>query len=114
MTQPGEPGYPGPEPGVPVTTDVSNPDQKDSAADPPAGLPAKDTGRAAELVDELEKIRADAIKGLKAVLRVLPPHSSFTYAGVTVTDQPTTIPAVHVPGLMEAAANSGVTLTQEA
>ena len=96
MTQPGEPGYPGPEADTPVMTDLSNPEQHDSAAGPAVGGPAKDAGRAAELVDELDKIRADAIKGLKAVLRVLPPHSSFTYAGVTVTDTPTTVAAAHV------------------
>jgi hypothetical protein len=48
------------------------------------------------------------------LLRVLPPHSSFTYGGVTITSQPTTVAAEHVPGLQEAAANSGVTLVQEA
>ena len=84
------------------------------AAPAPAPASAEHSGRVAELVDELEKIRADSTRGIKAVLRVLPPHSSFTYGGVTVTDQPTTVAAAHVPGLMEAAANSGVTLTQEA
>ena len=114
MTQPGEPGYPGTEEGTPVMTDLSNPEQHDSAAAvPAAGGGHVDESRITELVDELEKIRADAAKGIKAVLRITPPHSSFTYGGVTVTDQPTTVAAVHVPGLQEAAANSGVTLVQE-
>jgi hypothetical protein len=96
---------------------MTEPEQVAAAAPKPAPAAAEASAqesRGAELVDELEKIRADAIKGLKAVLRVLPPHSSFTYGGVTITDKPTTVPAVHVPGLLEAAANSGVKITQEA
>ena len=80
----------------------------------PAPASAAHSSRAAELAGELEKIRADVLKGITAVLRIAPPHSSFTYGGVTITNSPTVVAAKHVPGLQEAAANSGVTLIQEA
>ena len=46
-------------------------------------------------------------------MRVLPPHSSMTWAGHTVTSEPTEVPASAVPGLTEAALNAGVNLIQE-
>ena len=70
--------------------------------------------QASRLEVELRKLRADLAAGAKAVLRVLPPHSSMTYGGITVTDQPTEVPASAVPGLYEAAQNAGVNLIQEA
>jgi hypothetical protein len=101
MTEPDQVAEAAPEPVTPPAPE-------------PAPAPAVHSSRAAEITDELEKIRADVLKGITAVLRVLPPHSSFTYGGVTITNQPTTVAAEHVPGLTEAAANSGVTLVQEA
>ena len=80
---------------------------------PPGAGDADPESRAARLEDELAKIRAEAITGLKAVLRVLPPHSSMTWAGHTVTSDPTEVPASAVPGLSEAAMNAGVKLIQE-
>jgi hypothetical protein len=41
------------------------------------------------------------------------PHSEFIYGGVTVTAEPTTVPAHLVAPLTAAAAEAGVTLTQE-
>ncbi len=70
--------------------------------------------KATRLETELRRLRADLAAGAKAVLRVLPPHSSMTYGGITVTSQPTEVPASAVPGLHEAAQNAGVNLTQEA
>lgn len=120
MTMPGEPGYPGPEEGTPVMTDLSNPEQHDSAAAVPAAAepgaaakPEQDPRpRLAELEAELAKLRSAAVTGLKVLLRVTS-HESMSYGGVTVTDQPTEVPAHMVPALHEAAANAGVTLVQE-
>ena len=70
MSQPGDPGYPGPEEGTPVMTDLSNPEQHDSAASPPPDSPAATqatSSRASELVAELDKLRAEAVKGAKDV-----------------------------------------------
>ena len=114
MTQPGEPGYPGPQPeGTPKTVDLSNPEQHDSAAAPAAGDKPADEGRIAELENELGKLRAAAISGLKVLLRVGKPHDSLTYGGITITAEPTEVPARHAPAMQEAAARAGVTLIQE-
>jgi hypothetical protein len=82
------------------------------ASGPPAAAEDQ-SGLAAKLEEELAKLRADATAGEKAVMRVLAPHSSMTWGGVTVTDQPTTVPAHTVPGLTEAALNAGVKIIQE-
>lgn len=114
---PENPPVPEPEPGVPAVTEpeaaVTEPAP---APEPEPAAPAapEPSGRAGELEAELAKIRSEAIAGLKAILRVLPPHSSMTYGGITVTDQPTEVPAHAVAGLSEAAANAGVKLIQEA
>ena len=91
-----------------------------SLAEPDAaktsGPPAAEqdpSGLAAKLEGELAQLRADAIAGEKAILRVLAPHSSMTWNGITVTDEPTQVPAHAVAGLTEAAASAGVNLTQE-
>ena len=85
-------------------------------AAPVPGPPAVDEdkqARAGQLEAELAKLRGELIAGEKAVLRVLAPHSSMTWAGHTVTDEPTEVPASAVPGLSEAAINAGVKLIQE-
>ena len=81
-----------------------------------SGPPAAEqdaSGLAAKLEAQLAELRADAIAGEKAVMRVLAPHSSMTWNGITVTDEPTQVPAHAVPGLQEAAGNAGVELVQE-
>jgi hypothetical protein len=85
-------------------------------ATPPAAPPvaAEDpTAKATRLESELRELRADIRAGAQAVMRVLAPHSSMTWAGHTVTSEPTTVPASAVPGLQEAAINAGVKLIQE-
>ena len=83
-------------------------------ASPPAPVAAGDpSGLAAKLEGELAQLRADAIAGEKAILRVLAPHSSMTFGGITVTGEPTPVPAHAVSGLQEAALNAGVELVQE-
>jgi hypothetical protein len=51
--------------------------------------------------------------GEAVVMTVGEPHSEFIYGGVTVTAEPTTVPAHLVAPLTAAAAEAGVTLTQE-
>lgn len=71
--------------------------------------------RAAELEAELAEVRREATEGGTVRLRVDPesPHSAMVFNGVYVGEEWTEVPAHVVPDLMEGAANSGVTLTQE-
>jgi len=55
-----------------------------------------------------------ASTGATVTLRVGPPHASLTWAGITVTDLPTEVPASTMAGLYEAAGNAGVNLILEA
>jgi hypothetical protein len=89
---------------APVTTPASPADDED-VQDKQA--------RAGRLEGELQKLRSELRAGAKAVMRVLPPHNSMTWAGHTVTDEPTEVPASAVAGLHEAALNAGVELIQE-
>jgi hypothetical protein len=47
-------------------------------------------------------------------LRVVKPHDSFAYGGITVGTDPVPVPSGAVPQLMAAAGDAGVTLTEEA
>jgi len=51
--------------------------------------------------------------GEAVVMKVGGGHESITYGGVTVTTEPTTVPAGMAAALVEAAADAGVTITQE-
>ncbi len=46
-------------------------------------------------------------------LKVEPPHSSMTYGGVVIGTEYTEVPLSHLGPLTQAAADAGVTLTQE-
>jgi hypothetical protein len=70
------------------------------------------SSRAAELEDELAKIRAEMLAGAKTLLRVLRPHVSFTHGGITVGNDPTPVPERAVGALMTAAADAGVTIKE--
>ena len=72
-----------------------------------------DSSRIAELEAELRQLRAAAVRGAHALLRVRGPHSEFHYAGVTVRGEPTPVPERLVPSMMQAAEHAGVTLSQE-
>lgn len=87
---------------TPADTEIEVPGIEDPAA------------RAGRLEAELQQLRADLRAGAKMLLRVLPPHSSMTWGGITVTDEPTQVPASAVPGLQDAAAAAGVNLSMEA
>ena len=84
-----------------------------SAAEPvDLAVPERES-RIAELEAELARLRNAAVAGVKVLLRVLPPHSSFTYAGRTVGTEPTPVPAHAVSEMTQAADRSGVTLQEE-
>lgn len=80
----------------------------------PPAAPKDPSGRAAEIEAELAKIRADAVAGAKTLLRVLPPHISFAHGGVVVGAEPTPVPQRALGPLLTAAAEAGVTITEEA
>lgn len=80
----------------------------------PPAAPKDPSGRAAELEAELAQIRADAIAGAKAIVRVLAPHSEFHHGGIIVGTDPTPVPQRALGPLLTAAAEAGVTITEEA
>ena len=71
------------------------------------------SSRAAELEAELASVRNKARGGDTVRLRVEGDHSGLIHNGLYVGTEWTDVPAHVVPDLMEGAANSGVTLTQE-
>lgn len=89
------------------------------AAAPPAGkqvpAPAQDTAQ-----ERVEKLRAQLAEAEAAVppppgtvrLRVTGDHDSFTVGGVTVTKDPTPVPAHALAHLMGAAADAGVSIKE--
>jgi hypothetical protein len=66
-----------------------------------------------DLQEELARLRGEAMKGEKILLKVWPPHSSMTHGGVTVGSEPTEVPAHMVSAVMTAAEEAGVKITQE-
>ena len=68
--------------------------------------------RAAELVDELARIRAAAQAGQQVIMRLDPsgPHSGFTVGHVSVGLDPSPVPAHAVESLLTAAGEAGVKL----
>jgi hypothetical protein len=89
--------------------------QPDAPVAPEA--PAEDlASRAAELQAELTQVRSDlmAAGGDVTRLKVEGVHEAFQFGHILVGTDFTPVPAAAVPDMMEAAANAGVTLTQEA
>ena len=78
------------------------------AAPAPAPL-----SRIAELEAELARLRSAALTEAHVLLRVLPPHSSFTHAGRTVGTEPTPVPVRAAAEMQAAAGFAGVTLDQQ-
>jgi hypothetical protein len=78
----------------------------------PTAAPHDLSSRAAELEDELAKIRAEMTAGAKTMLRVLLPHTSFTHGGITVGNDPAPVPERAVGALMTAAADAGVKIEE--
>jgi hypothetical protein len=71
------------------------------------------SSRAAELEAELAQVRSQARDTDTVRVRVEGEHSGLIHNGVYVGTEWTDVPAHVVPDMMEGAANSGVTLTQE-
>lgn len=78
----------------------------------PSAAPKDLSARAGELQAELDQIRAEARPGEKVMLRVMPPHDSFTYGGIVVGADPTPVPVNAVARLTGAADEAGVTLKE--
>lgn len=98
-----------PSAGQPAPASVPSP----PAPAEPRAASNEDSGRAVELEAELADLRARAAGPDTVRLKVEEPHVQFIHGGVKVDDDFTEVPAHSVAALMEAAANSGVTLTQE-
>jgi hypothetical protein len=81
------------------------------AAAPQAAPDVSD--EAAQLEARLAEVRARASGQETVKLKVEGPHVEFIHGGVSVYDDFTAVPAHLAPAMMEAAASSGVTLTQE-
>jgi hypothetical protein len=92
-------------------TETAAPDapKKAAKAAPPEDLSAK----AADLERQLAEVRAKAAGQDTVRLKVEEPHEAFVHGGLVVGTDFTDVPASAVPAMMEGAANSGVTLTQE-
>lgn len=75
---------------------------------PPEDLSAQ----AMELENKLAEVRARAAGQETVQLRVEEPHAALIHGGITIGTEWTDVPAHAVPAIMEGAANSGVTLTQ--
>jgi hypothetical protein len=72
------------------------------------------SAQAADLEQQLAKVRAEAAGQDMVSLKVEDPHAAFIHNGITVGTDFTPVPASAVAAMMEAATDSGVTLTQEA
>jgi len=97
---------------VPAPWEAPPPAAGPAAQEAPVTPQEDQSGRAAELEAELAKLRADAVRGAKVLLRVLHPHVSFTHGGITVGTEPTPVPQRSAGPLMEAAGDAGVTLEE--
>ena len=71
------------------------------------------SARAAELEEELASVRARASGQETVRVKVEGAHSGIIHNGLFVGTEWTEVPVHALPAMMEGAANSGVTLTQE-
>jgi hypothetical protein len=89
-------------------------------APPPAGKQPPDATAQDDPRERAEKLRAELAMAEAALpvppgtvrVRVLPPHDTFTLAGVTVGPDFTPVPAGALTGLLSAAADAGVTIEE--
>lgn len=112
MSQPDQPArVSSDKPGAtPVVTNATGPLPEQTQAQPQKEDPRD---RVAKLEAELAEARAEASGQDTVRMKVEPPHESFSHANVTVRSDFAPVPAQLVPALMTAAADAGVTLTQE-
>ena len=97
-------------------TEPVQPDPAAPAAPAAPDAPAEDlAARAASLEAELAKVRADiaAAGGDMVQLKVEGEHEALQVGHIVIGTEYTPVPAAAVPAIMEGAANSGVTVTQE-
>jgi hypothetical protein len=86
----------------------------DDAPAPDAAAPAEDlSAKAADLERQLEQVRAANRPVAVIRLKVEEPYVGFALGHINVGTEFTDVPVSSVAALMEGAANSGVTLTQE-
>lgn len=87
--------------------------EQPAAAAPAASAPLTEQEEA-YLGKLLTRQAAAAVASGEAVrMKVEEPHESLTYGGVTVGTEFTTVPSSMAAALVEAAADAGVTITQE-
>jgi len=87
------------------------------AAAPPAGKPVPPPDAAQQRVEKLRAQLAEAQAALPpepgtVLVRVIPPHDSFTRGAVTVGPDFTPVPAGALPEILSAAAGAGVTIEE--
>ena len=100
----------------PETPAAAAPERPQAAQAPAPATPR--TGRLsaaeeAELGQLLARRDAAAAGADPASLKVEPPHQSFTFGGVTVASEYTSVPASMAAAVTGAAAEAGVKITQE-
>jgi hypothetical protein len=97
----------------PVRPSVKEDTPHDSKADP-ATAPEDPYGEARLLRAQAAAIEAAAPPSDEWIkLKVGPPHTSFIYGGVEVGEEWTGVHRSLAPGVLNAAAEAGVTVTQE-
>jgi hypothetical protein len=100
-------------PAIPADPDAPVPDMTAPEAPAPAA-PAEDLStQVADLESQLAELRAAARSGATVKMKVEDPHVAFVLGHIVVGTEYTDVPSSSVAALMEGAANSGVTLTQE-
>lgn len=101
------------EPSTPASAPASTAAPAAPASSAPAP-PAEDlSAKAADLEEQLAAVRAQATGGDTVRLKVEDPHAGFALGHINVGTDWTTVPVSSVAAIMEGAANSGVTITQE-
>jgi hypothetical protein len=97
----------------PVQGGVKADTPRDTVTDPQTP-PEDPFGLARGLRAEAEALEKAALTDEYTRLKVLPPHSQFSYGGVDVRSDWTAVHRSLVPGVLSAAAGTGVvTITQE-
>jgi hypothetical protein len=87
-------------------------DASTAAPAPPA--PEEDlSAKAADLEEQLAQVRAQAVGGDTVRMKVEDPHVAFALGHINIGTDWTDVPASSAAAIMEGAANSGVTITQE-
>jgi hypothetical protein len=85
-----------------------------STAAPAPPAPEEDlSSKAADLEGQLAEVRAQAAGADTVRMKVEDPHVAFALGHINIGTDWTDVPTHSVAAIMEGAANSGVTITQE-